>query len=186
MSVNARNKKKVLVWLSATTRTLAVLGLAGFVSACAQNMDDNVIDRERQEIALLDVQQKHARGQRVWCVPYARNLSGINIRGNAKDWWGKAKNIYGRGDEPVVGSVMAFKATRGMSLGHVAVVSDVVSDRQIVVNHANWNRNKVSLEMGVMDISKNNDWTLVRVESRPGQYGSPYPVNGFIYPNDVE
>lgn len=78
---------------------------------------------------------------------------------------------------------MSFKATRGMSLGHVAVVSDIASDREIYVNHANWKRNQVSLKMGVKDVSKNNDWTLVRVESQPGQYGRPYPVNGFIHPN---
>ncbi|MEX0318369.1 MAG: CHAP domain-containing protein [Ruegeria sp.] len=117
-------------------------------------------------------------------MPYARNLSGIEIRGNAKDWWGKARNAFERGTEPVVGAVMSFRATSGMPLGHVAVVSDIVTDREVVVNHANWHRNKVSLKMGVRDVSKHNDWTLVRVESQPGRYGSSYPVNGFIYPND--
>ena len=169
---------------SATTRTVVALLLFSLVSACAQNPPEDVIDQKRQAVALLEVKQKQTRGQRVWCVPYARNLSGINIRGNAKDWWGRARNIYERGDEPVVGSVMSFQATSGMSLGHVAVVSDVVSDREVIVNHANWSRNKVSLKMGVMDVSRNNDWSLVRVESQPGQYGKPYPVNGFIYPKD--
>lgn len=134
-------------------------------------------------MALREVAQKQARGQRVWCVPYARDLSGIQIRGNAKDWWSKAQHIYARGPEPAVGAVMSFRATSGMSLGHVAVVSDIVTDREVVVNHANWHRNKVSLKMGVRDVSKNNDWSLVRVESQPGQYGNPYPVNGFIYPS---
>jgi len=181
---DARKNNTVLARFSAITRTVAALVLVSLVSACAQSSTENVIDQERLAIALLDVEQKQSRGQRVWCVPYARNLSGINIRGNAKDWWGKANNVYERGDEPVVGSVMSFRATRGMSLGHVAVVSDVVTDREVVVNHANWSRNKVSLKMGVMDVSKNNDWTLVRVESQPGQYGRAYPVNGFIYPKD--
>ncbi|SLN48399.1 CHAP domain protein [Falsiruegeria litorea R37] len=134
-------------------------------------------------MALLEVEQKHAKGQRVWCVPYARTLSGIEIRGNAKTWWAKARNTYERGSEPHVGSVMSFRGTRGMPLGHVAVVSEIVSDREIIVNHANWNRNRVSLKMGVKDVSKHNDWTLVRVESQPGRYGRFYPVNGFIYPN---
>lgn len=156
------------------------------VSACAQNPTEDVIDQERQAFALLEVERKHARGQRVWCVPYARNLSGINIRGNAKDWWGRAQNLYVRGNEPAVGSVMSFRATRGMSLGHVAVVANVITDREIIVNHANWNRNKISLKMGVKDVSKSNDWSVVRVESRPGQYGRHYPVNGFIYPNGGE
>lgn len=173
------------VWrlLPATIRTVIALGIICVVSACAQKPEYIALNPERQAFALLEVNQKQSRGQRVWCVPYARNLSGIGIRGNAKDWWRKAHNVYERGSEPVVGSVMSFRATRGMSLGHVAVVSDIVNDREVVVNHANWNRNQVSLKMGVRDISKNNDWTQVRVESQPGQYGKPYPVNGFIYTN---
>jgi len=170
----------------AATRAIIALGLFSVLAACAQNPDYEKLHPERQAFALLEVEQKHARGHRVWCVPYARNLSGINIRGNAKDWWHKARDVYERGSEPVVGSVMSFRATRGMSLGHVGVVSEVVNNRQVVLNHANWKRNQVSLRMGVKDVSKNNDWTLVRVESRPGQYGKPYPINGFIYPNAVE
>ncbi|WP_372572910.1 CHAP domain-containing protein [Ruegeria jejuensis] len=159
------------------------LGLFGLVAACAQSPTEADINPERQSMALLEVSHKRARGQRVWCVPYARDLSGIEIRGNAKDWWGKARNTYERGAEPVVGAVMSFRATGGMPLGHVAVVSDIVTDREVIVNHANWHRNRVSLKMGVRDVSKNNDWTLVRVESQPGRYGSSYPVNGFIYPS---
>ncbi|KIC43484.1 amidase [Ruegeria sp. ANG-R] len=168
------------------TRASVVLGLIALVSACAQNPDDADLDPERQAAALQEVSRKHARGQRVWCVPYARDLSGIQIRGNAKDWWGKARNSFGRGNEPVVGAVMSFRATGGMPLGHVAVVSDIVTEREVIINHANWHRNKVSLKMGVRDVSKNNDWTLVRVESQPGRYGSHYPVNGFIYPKFEE
>ncbi len=162
---------------------MVALGLFVLVSACSQSTNDTDLDPQRQVMALQEVSKKQARGQRVWCVPYARNLSGIEIRGNAKDWWGKAHNIFDRGNEPVVGSVMSFRATNGMPLGHVAVVSDIVADREVIINHANWHRNRVSLQMSVKDVSKNNDWTLVRVESQPGQYGSFYPVNGFIYPN---
>ncbi len=163
-------------------RTAVALGLFSLISACAQSPTLPTIDPERQSMALLEVKQKQARGHRVWCVPYARNLSGIQIRGNAHTWWGQAGNFYDRGAEPEVGSVMSFRSTGGMPLGHVAVVSDVISDRELIINHANWNRNKVSLKMGVKDVSKNNDWSRVQVESRPGHYGKAYPVNGFIYP----
>ncbi len=172
--------------LPGIARVAIALALFVLFSACAQNPNDTDLDPERQAMALQEVSKKQARGQRVWCVPYARNLSGIEIRGNAKDWWGKARNVFDRGNEPVVGAVMSFRATRGMPLGHVAVVSDVVTEREVIVNHANWHRNKVSLKMGVKDVSKNNDWTLVRVETHPGRYGSFYPVNGFIYPNFIE
>ncbi|EEE38833.1 chap [Rhodobacteraceae bacterium KLH11] len=172
--------------LPGAVRIVIALGLFGLVSACSQSTNDAALNPERQFMALQEVSKKHARGHRVWCVPYARNLSGIEIRGNAKDWWGKARNMFERGNEPVVGAVMSFRATRGMPLGHVAVVSNVVSEREVIINHANWHRNKVSLKMGVKDVSKNNDWTLVRVESQPGRYGSHYPVNGFIYPKVSE
>jgi surface antigen len=186
--LNTGKRKTDTTWprLSGGARTAVAVGLLSLVSACAHGPTDAQLDPERQSMALQEVSQKQARGQRVWCVPYARSLSGIEIRGNAKDWWGKARSAFERGNEPAVGSVMSFRATRGMPLGHVAVVSDVVSDRVVIVNHANWHRNKVSLKMGVKDVSKNNDWTLVRVESVPGQYGSLYPVNGFIYPKSGE
>ncbi|HBB82303.1 MAG TPA: CHAP domain-containing protein, partial [Sulfitobacter sp.] len=45
-----------------------------------------------------------------------------------------------------------------------------------------WKRNEVSLKMAVIDVSENNDWSAVRLESQPGAFGSTYPINGFIYP----
>lgn len=183
MPNNARKSNAIAPRLPVTVRTAIALGLFGLVSACAQNPTDADLNPERQSMALREVAQKQAVGQRVWCVPYARSLSGIEIRGNAKNWWDKAHKIYERGTEPDVGAVMSFRGTSGMPLGHVAVVSDIVTDREIVVNHANWHRNKVSLRMGVKDVPKHNDWTLVQVESQPGRYGKSYPVNGFIYAN---
>ena len=186
MQDNARKMNAIWQYISVPIRAIAALGLVVLVSACSQNSPYSGLNPERQFMALQEVERKQALGHRVWCVPYARNLSGIQIRGNAKDWWGKAHKTYDRGADPTVGAVMSFRATRGMSLGHVAVVSEIVDDRQVVINHANWHRNKVSLKMGVRDVSKNNDWTLVRVESQPGRYGKPYPVNGFIYPKADE
>ncbi len=133
-------------------------------------------------MAINEAQAKRALGHRVWCVPFARTASGVEIRGNAHTWWSQAEGRFTRSDRPHVGAVMAFAATRGMPLGHVAVVADVVSDREIRIDHANWERNQVSLGMSVIDISDSNDWSRVRVESNPGQYGKSYPINGFILP----
>ncbi|MBD9528749.1 CHAP domain-containing protein [Paracoccus sp. PAR01] len=150
----------------------------------SKNSDVSVgrISPDRMSLALLEVKQKQHRGSRVWCVPFARTVSGIDISGNAKDWWGKAKGHYNRGVTPVPASVLSFKATRKNPNGHVAVVSKVINQRQILISHANWNRNKVSIDMTAVDVSPKNDWSMVRVESMPGQLGSTYPVNGFIYP----
>ena len=148
-----------------------------------QRLSEFQIDPARQQLALREVAIKHAKGIRVWCVPFARDASGIQIRGNAKVWWDKAKGIYDRGHKPRVGAVMAWKATGRNPNGHIAVVSKVVSDREIEVDHANWTRNQVSLGMSVIDISEANDWSRVKLESVPGSYGRAYPIRGFIYPD---
>jgi hypothetical protein len=140
------------------------------------------IDPVRSEQALLEARAKRARGERVWCVPYARTASGVEIRGNAGTWWNAAKGEYERGKEPEIGAVMAFSATKKLPMGHVAVVSEVVSPREVLIDHANWKRNEVSLKMAVIDVSDSNDWSKVRVESQPGALGRVYPVSGFIYP----
>ena len=159
-----------------------------FVTACTAPSQDLPtlssveLDPARQQMALMEVQQLQSKGRRVWCVPFARNVSGGQIRVNANTWWGKASGIYDKGKEPLVGAVMAFGKSGKLPLGHIAVVSEVVSDREIRVDHANWKRNKVSLKMDVIDVSKNNDWSAVRLKSQPTAFGSVYPISGFIYP----
>ncbi|MBY6089169.1 CHAP domain-containing protein [Pseudooceanicola sp. 502str34] len=143
----------------------------------------SMLDPERQELAVATAEALRARGGRVWCVPFARNASGVEIRGDARTWWRQAEGKFDTSHTPQIGAVMAFKATRGMPLGHVAVVSNVVSERKILIDHANWHRNQVSLAMGVIDVSENNDWSKVRVESAPDSYGSVYPISGFINPS---
>lgn len=144
----------------------------------------STLNPARAEMALLEAKQKQSKGQRVWCVPFARTFSGVDISGNAKTWWGNAAGQYERGKTPEVGAVMAFAGAKKMPMGHVAVVSQVVSPREIKINHANWVRSKVQLNMKVIDVSAKNDWSSVKVERVAGEMGtSPYPVNGFIYPN---
>lgn len=122
------------------------------------------------------------------CVPFARAESGVDIRGNARTWWSQAAGQYERGDEPRVGAVMAFAGTRGMPMGHVAVVKKVVSDREIRIDHANWSpingrRGQIERDVRVVDVSDAGDWSMVRVWYAPiGDLGlRANPVEGFIY-----
>ncbi|TNJ48642.1 CHAP domain-containing protein [Phaeobacter sp. B1627] len=140
------------------------------------------IDPHRRAFAVSEAQSLQARGARVWCVPFARNLSGVQIRGNAKTWWQKAQGDFDVSKTPTIGAVMAFRATSSMPLGHVAVVSELIDDRMLRVDHANWHRNKISLGMTVIDVSEQNDWSQVRLESNPGAFGRVYPITGFIRP----
>lgn len=157
-------------------------------TACVKPVDEEPaagLDRELVTRAVQTATALRASGQRVWCVPFARNASGIALRGNAGTWWKAAAGRYDRGHAPAPGAVMVFRSSGAMPLGHVAVVSEVVSDREIRIDHANWHRNQVSLGMTVVDVSAKNDWTAVRVESGPGSFGRTNPVAGFIYPGQT-
>ena len=122
---------------------------------------------------------------RFWqCAPYAREISGVDIHGNANTWWGQASGRYQRGDAPKAGAVMAFKPTRRMRVGHVAMVSRVVSDREVLLTHANWSRpGRIERDVRAVDVSDAGDWSEVQVWYAPngGLGTSVYPVAGFIY-----
>ena len=55
------------------------------------------------------------------CVPYARQMSGIQIYGNAWTWWEQASERYEEGSRPQVGAVLVFRPHGVMKLGHVVV-----------------------------------------------------------------
>lgn len=123
-----------------------------------------------------------ARVLRMSCVPFARADSGIDLSGDAYAWWTHAAGTYARGDVPVPGSVLAFRANVRMRLGHVAVVSRVVNRREIEVDQANWgDGGRITRGVPVIDVSEDNDWTDVRVALGDGRFGSVYPTYGFIY-----
>jgi surface antigen len=132
--------------------------------------------------------RRYARHWGVQCVTYARSASGIELSGNAANWWTNAEGLYARGSRPEPGSVLNFRATGHMRLGHVAVVSSVEGPRQISIDHANWagpgaSRGGVSRAIPVVDVSPDNDWSEVRVGlGHSGDFGSIYPTYGFIYP----
>ncbi len=116
------------------------------------------------------------------CVPYAREVSQINLSGNAFLWWAEASGRYARGSTPVEGAVLNFRAVRRMPLGHVAVVTSVIDSRTILVTQANWIRGTITNDVTMQDVSPNNDWTQVEVElGDTSTWGAAYPTYGFIY-----
>jgi len=132
--------------------------------------------------ALITVVPAQAR---FWqCAPYAREVSGIQIFGNANTWWSQAAGKYERGDQPRVGAVLSFRSTGHMRLGHVATVASIVSDREVLLNHANWSRRGgIEYTARAVDVSAAGDWSQVKVWYGPqgGLGTTTYPANGFIY-----
>jgi CHAP domain len=139
--------------------------------------------------ALLASSPAAALYEGLQCVPYARALSGVDIRGDAHSWWGKAAGLYDRGSAPRVGSVMAFRPHGGMRLGHVAAVRKIVDSRTVLVSHANWStiggvRGHIENDVRVEDASEANDWSRVKVWYSPNAAmgSTEWPLYGFIYP----
>ena len=99
-----------------------------------------------------------ASAQSYWsCAPFARFFSGIQLFGAAGSWWNQAVGKYAQGSAPKLGSVLVFKAIGSMRSGHVATVTQVVSDRLIKVTHANWGvRGQVERDVTVIDTSARN------------------------------
>jgi surface antigen len=122
------------------------------------------------------------------CVPFARMISGIQIFGDAWTWWQKAAGKYLEGFAPKAGAVLVFKPNGVMNKGHVAVVSQVLTDRVIQVTQANWSiidgrRGQVERDVTVVDVSPAGDWSQVKVWYDPVRDlgKTVYPTYGFIY-----
>jgi hypothetical protein len=118
------------------------------------------------------------------CAPFARALTGVQLAGAADDWWGEAAGRYQRAATPEVGGILVLRRSDRLPYGHVAVVTRVLSSRQVLVSQANWVHHRVSQDQPVIDVSPRNDWSLVRVWWPPtGQMGiADYPTRGFILP----
>ncbi len=143
----------------------------------------------------IDIDDRDAGGAAVddlppylQCVPYARQVSGIRIYGDAHTWWDQAEGRYARGYKPKVGAVMAFRPNGNSRLGHVAAVSKVIDSRTVLIRHANWSpingrRGQIEDNVRAVDVSEDNDWSAVRIWYGPSQAlgATHWPLAGFIY-----
>jgi hypothetical protein len=121
------------------------------------------------------------RADYLWCVPYARDVSHIDLTGDAFLWWAEASGRYQRGERPEPGAVLNFRSSARIPLGHVAVVEKVINSREVLVDQANWVPDTVSRDVPVIDVSPNNNWSEVQVSIGGGNFGATYPTYGFIY-----
>ncbi|HQT73046.1 MAG TPA: CHAP domain-containing protein [Acidiphilium sp.] len=156
---------------------VSTLGQAAAESVAGQTARARGIIRQRHRRFAADLDHVSY----LWCVPYARKLSHIALRGDAFLWWAEADGRYARGQRPVIGSILAFRSISRMPLGHLAVVVRVINSREILVNEANWVPDTVTREVPVIDVSPDNTWTEVRQSTGADHFGLSYPTYGFIY-----
>jgi len=138
-----------------------------------------------EEAVTIEEPRVHRLSARLQCVPYARDMSGVEIRGDAVNWWQSAAGKYDRVKTPADGSVIVMRGYHNTHRGHVAIVRHVLSERSIIIDHANWlNSGEVTVNVPVVDVSPRNDWSQVRVWHIPTQTWGlrVYTVQGFILP----
>jgi hypothetical protein len=168
-------------------RFAAAAACALSLAACASTPDDfSYGPRSRQTATVTSHTGVSDPNQPMQCVPYARAHSGVSIFGDAYTWWAKSDGQYVHRSEPKLRSVMMLTGYAGPNRAHLAVVSSIVSQREIRVDHANWsNDGAVYIDDPVMDVSPDNDWSEVRIWNiRNKSWGTKtYIVRGFIGPD---
>ena len=181
--------------LSQSVNPLFTQGGYGYPFARKRGVNDSMRKRTRALLgslaaaAFVAFAPTGASADTYWqCVPFARLISGIQIFGDARTWWQQAIGKYEVGFQPKAGAVLCFKPTERMRLGHVAVVSEVLTDRIVQITHANWSpiegsRGKVEKDVTLVDVSPQGDWSQVKVWYDPIRDlgNSVYPTYGFIY-----
>ena len=191
VNLNAKACGKLpAVALAAMKSTLAPFA-AGSILALTLAFAPAAVAREAADFGGFDGSSSSAAEELrpyLQCVPYARQVSGIQLYGDAHTWWDQAQGSYATGQTPRVGAVMAFAPHRGMALGHVAAVSKVIDNRTVLLDHANWSpidgrRGQIERDVMAVDVSPANDWSAVRVWYDPLQAlgKTQWPVRGFIY-----
>lgn len=163
-------------------RRILVLGLVLALGACGSGRVPAPVSGGRVPAE---------EGGQTSCVPFARARSGLNLRGDAWQWWEAAAGRFQRSRAPAPGAVLVLLRTSRLPQGHVSVVARVVSAREIRVDHANWGsgaaKGRIARDQPVVDVSPDNDWSLVRVwYPRTESLGvTVFPAYGFIHPVTV-
>ncbi len=165
-------------------RLIAILASGLLLAACA-SPSRQAAQPAGASVSTGGAAEMVAAARPIPCVPHARALSGLPIRGDAWPWWPAAEGRYLRGPTPRVGSVLVLKRTDRLRRGHLAVVTRVLGAREVLAEHANWlNRGMIHRNVPLVDVSPANDWSQVRLWYVPGDHlgGRTYPANGFIHP----
>jgi hypothetical protein len=166
-------------------RAVLLAGTTAMLAGCVSSGDISNIPSPSPSPGLAMRSQPQEMPGPLECVPFARDHSSVKLYGDAWTWWDKAAGKFPREASPESGAVMVLANYAGPERGHVAVVRELVSPREIRVDHANWlGDGEIYLNDPVFDVSAGNDWSAVKVwNARTGAWGVRiYPVQGFIGP----
>ena len=104
----------------------------------------------------------------IQCVPYARQVSGIQIRGDAHTWWGQAEGRYAKGRLPRVGlTAPAWKSAMPPGPGGAVRMIDWQQDAKF---YQFWIRAKENGSFEIPDV-RPGTYTLRIDGNTTGAYG---------------
>ena len=177
--------------ISSARRTKLYLLTAALLLLAACSSDkpaqSSVVTSQSPPVQMSALPAPHAPSPdgHMQCVPYAREYTGIFIRGDAWTWWRSAGGLYSRGNVPEPYSLLVLAQTDRLRSGHLSVVVGVTNGREIRVSHANWlNDERIIEDICVIDVSEKNDWSQVKFwNPTTGAYGQVYQAYGFVYRN---
>src|ERR1700754_2492196 len=92
-----------LVMVGSFVRLAAAAAFCALLAGCATAPDDDrdFADSNSRDSATMTIPEKP-----ISCVPFAREHSGVNIRGDAYTWWDQADGRYIKHATPTRGAVM--------------------------------------------------------------------------------
>ena len=120
-------------------------------------------------------------------VAYVKSVTGMAIPGEAWSWWDGSNGRYARGHRPMPSAVLVFRQQQNLPVGHLAIVTKVLSPREVRISHADWastwaTRGRITGNVPVLDVSRTNDWTQVRLwYANSGTVDRVYDTYGFVY-----
>ena len=120
-------------------------------------------------------------------VTYVKSVTGMAIPGEAWSWWDGSNGRYERGHRPMPSAVLVFRRQQNLPVGHLAIVTKVLSSREVRISHADWastwaTRGRITGNVPVLDVSHTNDWTQVRLwYANSGTVDRVYDTYGFVY-----
>lgn len=72
-----------------------------------------------------------------WCVDYVNSETGVNLSGNASEWWQGAIDAgYATGSDPAISAIVVLDDS-SLAYGHVGIVTDF-NETTIWVQDSNW------------------------------------------------
>jgi surface antigen len=101
------------------------------------NENKNVVTVFKKTFTCTNGSFQSTSGTGGWCVDYVNSETGVNLSGNASEWWQGAIDAgHATGSDPVISAIVVLDDS-SLTYGHVGIVTDF-NETTIWVQDSNW------------------------------------------------